>query len=214
MTADTKETGLDNGLTARVGQLSVQESAGDNNEALPPSYEEVEQQEQQQQQRFEPPASPPSSKIPPLQLSRSAGDPTTTTVTPDQCAAHLKFLAVLGDLRDTVSSEDGLFGITASQAEVFPPEYRNQAYAKLREKRWAVYTARAVKRFFAWWQNCAPYKGNPPTTETLEDSAYELVITKYDTNRDKAAVWSRDSLLPPIGKLSSVQIRKKWKRCS
>lgn len=48
----------------------------------------------------------PPLELPQLDLSSNLSD--STTITRDQCVAHLKFLAVLADLRDTISSDDGL----------------------------------------------------------------------------------------------------------
>lgn len=48
--------------------------------------------------------------VPKLNLHRSAGNPRTSTVTRDQCAAHLKFLGALEDLRETISIQDGSLG--------------------------------------------------------------------------------------------------------
>jgi hypothetical protein len=47
----------------------------------------------------------PSLKFPDL------GPATDITVTKDQCILHLKLLAAFADLRATVSTVDGLFGI-------------------------------------------------------------------------------------------------------
>lgn len=134
-------------------------------------------------------------QIPPLSLSRDAGSQISSTVTPDQCAAHLKFLAVLADLCDSISSQDGLFGIADSQADNFEEgESRNEARAKLREKRWNVYISKAVNRFFAWWVKCLPQADPMPTISTLESFEYMNVATK-----DRESVWARTTM-PPIGK--------------
>lgn len=54
---------------------------------------------------------------------------------------YLKLLAVLANLQDFVSNNDGLFGLFGSEADKFPDSLI-EAKAKIREKRWAVYTAR------------------------------------------------------------------------
>ena len=182
-----------------LAALSVQESSGS---SPPPSYEESEKQQT--------PTPRASSKIPKLWLLGGAGPSTSSSVTEDQCIAHLKFLAVLADLRDTMSSEDGLFGINDSEAGRFAPgDAQNRARAKLREKRWEVYTSRAVKRFFAWWQNCVPTytPSKLPSTDTLETSTlYEGdMCGKYryrcSWSYNYKSPWKRGKM-PPIGRVS------------
>lgn len=127
----------------------------------PPAYDEVEAQ---------------APAIPSLNLRRDAGKAEITTVTPDQCAAHLKFLAALADLRDQVASNNGLFGIPNPDANQSESKLR----ARVREKRWAVYTARAVERYRAWWNNCVPDLGTRPTIETLQDTGYSHITACED----------------------------------
>lgn len=140
-----------------------------------------------------PPPPPLVPEIPPLRLDAGAGPSKSKSVTPDQCVAHLKFLSALADLRDSVGSNDGLFGIQDSLADKFP-ENLNEARARVREKRWALYTARAVKRFTVWWETCVPCSGERPTLETLVSKEYSEV-TGSDA---KIMLWSRDAL-PPLG---------------
>lgn len=140
----------------------------------PPGYEDITQ-----------------PQIPPLNPSKSAGLPYSTTVTPDQCAAHLKFLTALADLRDSVANNDGLFGLRDSDAGKFP-DFTNEVRARVREKRWAVYTARAVERYAAWW-NALPDYGTCPTIETLQGSEYRrLTICNTQVG------WNEDDM-PPLG---------------
>ncbi|KAJ5514492.1 hypothetical protein N7463_004044 [Penicillium fimorum] len=121
------------------------------------------------------------------------GPPTSssTTVTRDQCVAHLKFLAVLADLRDTISSDDGLFGINDAEAERFP-DLLNEARARIREKRWAVYTARAVDRYAEWWSIGLPRSRPMATINDLEHISYENII-----NCDTVVAWNTENL-PPL----------------
>lgn len=153
-------------------------------EQPPPAYEQV--------------AVPPLA-LPPLDATRSAGLPHTTTVTADQCAIHLKFLAALADLRDSIANDDGLFGLYDSTADDFPG-FANEVRAKIREKRWAVYTARAVDRYSKWWSDCVPTCGHRPTTATVQNSDYNRV-TKCDT----VICWN-ESYMPPLGELNWVRL--------
>ena len=70
----------------------------------------------------------------------------------DQCIAHLKLLECFHELRENVATQDGLFGI---QDDFVPSGLSERDHAaflvKIREKRWAVYVARAAMRFQSWW---------------------------------------------------------------
>ncbi|KAN0069638.1 Protein of unknown function (DUF1399) domain containing protein [Elaphomyces granulatus] len=122
---------------------------------LPPSYEQVEDS---------------SSEIPLLDLKKDLGSSHTTTVSVDHCIVHLKFLAAIADLRDTVANIDTLFKINDSQAEVFKTqEDQCRALARIKEKRWAVYVARAVDRYITWWNHCVETDSHLPTVTELHD---------------------------------------------
>ncbi|KAI9838829.1 MAG: hypothetical protein M1819_004035 [Sarea resinae] len=82
-----------------------------------------------------------------------------------QCIAHLKLLESFYQLRDEVGRTDGLFGLSDSLAAAVTEDEREReaALAKIAEKRWAVYVARAADRFERWWHTSAPSTaaGNP-----------------------------------------------------
>jgi len=126
-------------------------------------------------------------------LNLGSGSSSKYTVTRDQCVAHLKFLAVLADLRDSISSDDGLFGIYDAEAERFP-ESLNEARARIREKRWAVYTARAVHRYTTWWSVGLPRSRQMTTISEVDSIGYENIV-----NCDTRVAWSPENL-PPLGK--------------
>ncbi|OJJ35484.1 hypothetical protein ASPWEDRAFT_511187 [Aspergillus wentii DTO 134E9] len=126
-----------------------------------------------------------------LNLSRSAGSPEYSTITPGQCVAHLKFVAVISDLRDSIISNDGLFGINDNDADDFL-EQKNEALVLLREKRWAIYTARAVERYTAWWNNYVPYSSPPPKLKDIESKEYGK-ITECETQ----VQWFQETM-PPL----------------
>lgn len=147
---------------------------------------------------------------PPLelpQLDLSSHPPSSTSITRDQCVAHLKFLAVLADLRDTISSDDGLFGIHDAEAERFPNSL-NEARARLREKRWAVYTARAVDRYTKWWSIGLPRSRPMATITDLECIDYENIL-----NCGTIVAWSTDNL-PPLGKCIDTKAKRPLTNCS
>jgi len=84
-----------------------------------------------------------------LRLESASSHPTV-----DQCIAHLKLLEAFHQLREDIATSDGLFGISDElSTESSKPE---EALAKVREKRWAVYVARAADRFETWWNTCVP----------------------------------------------------------
>jgi len=136
-----------------------------------------------------------SSEFPKLDL-REPGAAGLTTVSPDQCVVHLKFLVALADLRETVSSQDGLFSLfDKHMATNFQSEDSQvQALARLKEKRWAVYTASAVDRFTTWWKVCVPKCGNRVTIDSLSGPNYPNIV-----KCDERLAWSGDKL-PPLGK--------------
>lgn len=144
----------------------------------PPSYRQTEAQ---------------PLELPILNLMKPLPPGHSSTVSPDQCIAHLKFLAVLADLRDTISTSDGLFGIYDAEADNFPA-YLNEAKARIREKRWAVYTARAVDRYTQWWFKGVPSSHRECTMEDMEDKEHESKLVNCTT----LVSWNRDNL-PPIG---------------
>ncbi|CAI7611544.1 unnamed protein product [Penicillium pancosmium] len=133
--------------------------------------------------------------FPKLNLSDTKNLPSAiSTVSRDQCVAHLKFLAVLADLRDMVSNNDGLFGIFDKQADIHQdmPQALNESRARIREKRWAIYTARAVERYRKWWFTCLPMSRPHVTISDLESPAYERII-----DSETQVLWSEDNL-PPL----------------
>lgn len=149
-------------------------------EDAPPSYEEVE-------------GSVPRQATLVGDVSRTAGPAQYTTITREQCIIHLKFLAALSDLRDTVSQTPNLFDIADPTPEVFG-DAMPDAWARIQEKRWAVYTTRAVDRYAAWWDKCIPVSRLPVQLSDLEDPEYNSVVDDED-----ALAW-RSELMPPLGK--------------
>ncbi|CAI7622403.1 unnamed protein product [Penicillium viridicatum] len=131
----------------------------------------------------------PPLELPQLDLSSNLS--ASATITRDQCVAHLKFLAVLADLRDTISSDDGLFDIYDAEAERFPNEL-NKARARICEKRWAVYTTRAVDRYTKWWSDGLPGSRPMATIDDLESIDYGNII-----NCGTIVAWSTENL-PPL----------------
>lgn len=134
--------------------------------------------------------------IPPLHFN-DVGSAATETVDKDRCILHLKLLAALADLRATISSIDGLFGIHDSQADKFADEATKcNALIRIREKRWAVYTARAADRYQDWWLKSVPSSGEPITWSYAKSGHYASIT------RAPPITWTAKQL-PPLGKLIS-----------
>ncbi|OAA43412.1 alpha-ketoglutarate-dependent sulfonate dioxygenase [Beauveria brongniartii RCEF 3172] len=92
-------------------------------------------------------------------------------VTESCCLAHLKLLHAIQAMKEDVGYTDGLWGIWDSlvsdgkgisleapkshpqtkSAEITSDEEKKMMLSKLREKRWAIFLARAVDRYEAWW---------------------------------------------------------------
>ena len=122
----------------------------------------------------------------------------TDKPTPDQCIAHLKLLEAFHQLRCNVATNDGLFGI---RDEFVPKGQNEQQHAetllKIREKRWAIYVAKAAKRFEKWWQVCVE-----PGVEMVQQRALEQ--DRFDKNRNP--LYFNKQTLPPLGESWSMMV--------
>ncbi|KAK0810935.1 hypothetical protein LTS16_008349 [Friedmanniomyces endolithicus] len=76
----------------------------------------------------------------------------------EEVIAHLKLLECFYRLRQQIGSTDGLFGINNSVVTSHESEgaLAAELLAKVAERRWAVYLARAVDRFDAWLHALLP----------------------------------------------------------
>ncbi|KAH8689422.1 hypothetical protein BGW36DRAFT_308446 [Talaromyces proteolyticus] len=116
---------------------------------------------------------------------------TTTTVTGAECISHLKFLAALAQLRESVENEIGLFKIGGRDS--YPDLLENaEIQQRVREKIWQVYVSRAVDRFTRWWMGVPRYN-NPPTVMSLK--AFDMDPLKLD---DGIRVTLTREELPPL----------------
>ena len=153
------------------------------------------------------PTSPPTEQQPPPAYSANPSDLTAAfsnlnislaspVPTPDQCIAHLKLLEAFHQLREDVATTDGLFGINDSLVPANEPEKRHTAILRrIREKRWAVYVARAAARFEKWWQSSVE-----PGVVMMKQT--DLTTGQHPLNGEgkKGGSWAigRDQL-PPLG---------------
>ncbi|TDZ16366.1 hypothetical protein Cob_v010708 [Colletotrichum orbiculare MAFF 240422] len=120
----------------------------------------------------------------------------------DSCLAHLKLLYAIQTLKEEVGYTDGLWDLWDSRAGPLPDSEKaasskesedrvKDVLAKIREKRWAVYLARAVDRYETWWKALSPYR--------LREEDMKRDDEKYATFADGGAdfPWTVD-VLPPL----------------
>ncbi|OJD28402.1 hypothetical protein ACJ73_00180 [Blastomyces percursus] len=135
----------------------------------------------------------------PLDLQGPVNPAVARPVTTDQCIVHLKLLAAIADLRDIISTTDGLFNLyDAEYGKYQTEEYRLKAAQLIREKRWAVYVGRAVDRFSVWHEKCIRSDGFGSSNGAL---------TTYDMKRpgrhaasttwQDTIFWTAD-MMPPL----------------
>jgi hypothetical protein len=117
-----------------------------------------------------------------------------TKVDESTCLAHLKLLSAFHNLKEDVGYNDGLWEIYDSRArtETEGDSNTDSVLSKLREKRWALYVARAVDRYESWWNTM---ESDPLTTkEMLAGSPKYGEFACSST----VTVWSPE-MLPPLG---------------
>lgn len=109
--------------------------------------------------------------------------------------AHLKLLEAFHSLKQDIGYTDGLFDFWDSRANKHLKEVSKDAIlSKIREKRWALYIARAADRFDAWWS----------TTLCVGNQRLELRDMMRPGFKEAAIIgtpltWAAD-MLPPLGK--------------
>ena len=144
-----------------------------------------------------------------LKLSNDIEDPGV-----DTCLAHLKLLHAFQTLKEDVGYTDGLWGLWDTRAEcsvtiedngtieevsvdpgvTLTEEQKKITLSKIREKRWALFVARAVERYEAWWVSM--FKVSLTESEISE----WVIFCESDTARDADTFdWSQMPL-PPLGK--------------
>ncbi|SPO00748.1 related to large-conductance mechanosensitive channel [Cephalotrichum gorgonifer] len=112
---------------------------------------------------------------------------------PETCLAHLKLLYALRRLREDVGYSDGLWGIRDPDQNSKAAEATEEAMSRLREKRWAVYLARAVDRYEAWWVTLGGRELTMGDLETRDTVEYE----KFTDGRPAdGMVWDENMLVP------------------
>jgi len=127
----------------------------------------------------------------------------------DLCLAHLKLLEAFFILKQEVGYTDGAFDIWDSRApgtdesvanDEKAKNMRMEALSKIREKRWALYVAKAVHRFEIWWMKVlCQYEQSVMLTE----GAMRYKEFQDFPGAGKVQRWTT-SMLPPLGTLRYV----------
>jgi hypothetical protein len=111
------------------------------------------------------------------------------------CLAHLKLLSAFHALKEDIGYTDGLFNLWDAKCELLGN--RDESLAKMREKRWVLFIARAVERFEDWWLNVLCYGEEARRLEGKAMVATSLKFMEF-TKRGRVQKWTT-SMLPPIG---------------
>ncbi|KAK0719288.1 hypothetical protein B0H67DRAFT_149849 [Lasiosphaeris hirsuta] len=122
----------------------------------------------------------------------------------DSCLAHLKLLYAIQSMKEDVGYTDGLWGLWNTLAgpvdlsEKSPEERMKdrqlETLSQIREKRWALFVARAVDRYAAWWQTLP---GKQLTEQDMESADSEAYIKFADSSAVELMEWTED-MLPPL----------------
>ena len=110
--------------------------------------------------------------------------------TVDECIVHLRLLESFYNLRQETSVRNGLFGMHEDLYNALDDDdgKRQRKLAEIREKRWAVYVARAARRFEVWWHKCFPF------------TSFDQDWWKPDRVKSGPRLHVRSNQLPPLGK--------------
>lgn len=148
-----------------------------------------------------------------LRVTNGARDPDV-----DTCLAHLKLLHAIHNMKEEVGYTDGLFGLWDSRAsgthflvesenevkeqpyystQEMPLEDRKRYLSRIREKRWALFVARAVDRYEATWN----LQFKPTLTEDNSNIPDMFSNFPYTGKPLKWDNW----MMPPLGKLCSLR---------
>ncbi|KAI1175598.1 hypothetical protein F4777DRAFT_598479 [Nemania sp. FL0916] len=132
--------------------------------------------------------------------------PVVRQITADTCLAHLKLLFAFQNLKEAVGYTDGLWEIHDSQAfanggdahalkntEKIDDETQKKL-SLLREKRWTLYVARAVRRYEVWWKS---FSQDPLTEDDMQADSHKYSRFASHTPDVADFGWKSD-MLPPL----------------
>ncbi|TAQ86885.1 hypothetical protein B7494_g4772, partial [Chlorociboria aeruginascens] len=121
-------------------------------------------------------------------------EPPTQLPDADHCLAHLKLLTALHRLKEDVGYTDGLFGLWDARCEM--AKARDASLAQMREKRWNLYVAKAVRRFEQWWLQVLCPMEKAERLETDEMHVANKRFTNF-TQLGRMQKWTTN-MLPPL----------------
>lgn len=169
----------------------------------------------EKQENIPPPGPPPSKEAPPTYAAEDpVNEPTADELnaafsslnisdtppsfpTADHCLAHLKLLNTFHALKEDIGYTDGIFGLWDSKCEVLDGKDREQALSRTREKRWALYVARAVERFEVWWVKVLWPREGGKRLESKQMIETNKSFTQFP-ERGRVQKWTAE-MLPPAG---------------
>ncbi|KAK0732423.1 hypothetical protein B0T21DRAFT_443207 [Apiosordaria backusii] len=192
------------------GRLGLRGRPNDD-DAPPPAYDgpltAASSQSSQQQQQGQTPATEEEADLTAafagLSLSDGGSHPTV-----DTCLAHLKLLFAIQTLKEDVGYTDGLFGLWDCLAGpvIVDEEKRRLAGAqydkilatlsKIREKRWALFVARAAERYEVWWKSL-PGQRILSERDMDELERDQDVYGRFPVDPELKFGW-REDMLPPL----------------
>ena len=112
---------------------------------------------------------------------------------PDHCIAHLKLLEALHQHREDIALHDGLFNIWDSYVfSRYSDLERAKILTQIREKRWAIYIAKAVKRFECWWRKCIQ-----PDAKNAEWTSFGSQAFTQDPGEGRRMKFEKENI-PPL----------------
>lgn len=133
-------------------------------------------------------------------LSLDLSETASTTPDSNSCLAHVRLLCAFEKLKHSIGFKDGLWEIWDNRAA--SADNSLEVLVKLREKRWAIYIARAVVRYEAWWDSF-------PQDMLLEKDMMRgasCAPEKFTGFVDAKPVPWKLEVLPPIGQLCTAII--------
>lgn len=137
---------------------------------------------------------------------------TPSDLSPDTCLAHLKLLYAFHQLKEDIGYTNSLWGIHENSldrqslilsdqrwskdtgSQITPEDRIARALAKFREKRWALYVARAAERYEAWWHSLPGDRLKEADMEGEGTSKYASFV------HEKPLMAFDPSMLPPLGR--------------
>jgi hypothetical protein len=106
-----------------------------------------------------------------------------------EVVAHLKLLHAFSNLKEDVGYKSGLFGLGIMNED--DEHADKELLAKVREKRWAIYVARAVDRFEVWWKTVV-------IGETIFSPMTKMLTLAQMENESWYKNWPRNATSRPI----------------